>query len=65
MEQAWLQAWEDLTQDQIQRWIERIQVLIEEIKRLDGGNEYPEGRKYFNRSFAELRIKGKLSKIYI
>jgi hypothetical protein len=66
MESAWLKAWEELSQDQIQRWIERIPVYIQEIIRLEGGNEYKEGRKYFKRSFAGLRVKGKLSKhIYL
>ena len=63
MEQAWLKAWnEELSQEQIQRWIERIPIHIQEIIALEGGNEYEEGRKYFKRSFAGLRVKGKLSK---
>ena len=37
LEEAWLQAWEDLCQDQIRRWIERIPVRIEEIIRLERG----------------------------
>jgi hypothetical protein len=66
MEQAWLNAWNDLSQDQIQRWIERIPVHIQEIIRLEGGNEYKEGRQYFKRSFVGRRIKGILSKhIYL
>jgi len=61
MEQAWLRTWEELPQDQIQRWIERIPVHIEEIIRLGGGNGYEEGRKYFKRSFPGRRLKGILS----
>jgi hypothetical protein len=62
MEEAWLNAWKDLSQDQIQRWIERIPIHIQEIIRLEGGNEYKEGRKYFKKSFVGRRIKGILSK---
>ena len=66
MEQAWLNTWKELSQDQIQQWIERIPVHIKEIIRLKGGNEYHEGRQYFKRSFIGRRIKGILSKhIYL
>mgnify|MGYP001068972749 CR=1 FL=1 len=41
---AWHQAWEDLPQERIQEWIERLPRHIEEIIRLEGGNEYREGR---------------------
>jgi transposase len=61
MEKAWRQAWSDLSQSQIQAWIERIPRHIEEIIRLKGGNEYPEGRKAFKRDQAGTRLKGKLS----
>jgi transposase len=44
MERAWLSAWEELSQSQIQEWIERIPVYIKEIIRLERGNEYTEGR---------------------
>jgi hypothetical protein len=40
MEQAWLNAWKELPQSQIQQWIERIPIHIKEIIRLEGGNEY-------------------------
>ena len=42
---AWLKCWnEDLTQDRIQKWIERLPRHIQEIIALQGGNEYREGR---------------------
>lgn len=62
MEKAWLQAWEDLPQEQIQRWIEGIPHHIQEIIRLEGGNEYKEGVQDYKRSWAGLRVKGQLSK---
>lgn len=40
----WQQAWDELPQEEIQRWIERIPRHVEEIIRLEGGNEYVEGR---------------------
>jgi transposase len=43
---AWRTAWEDLPQERIQQWIERIPRHIQEIIRLEGGNEYREGREY-------------------
>jgi hypothetical protein len=61
-EKAWVQAWSALPQSQIQAWIERIPRHIQEIIRLKGGNEYPEGRKAFKRDQAGARRKGKLSK---
>lgn len=42
--EAWEKAWERLPQHRIQAWIERIPFHIQEIIRLEGGNEYPEGR---------------------
>jgi hypothetical protein len=62
MEKAWVQAWSDLPQSQIQAWIERIPHHVQEIIRCKGGNEYEEGRKEFKRSWAGTRLKGKLSK---
>lgn len=40
----WYNAWEKLPQHRIQAWIERIPFHIQEIIRLEGGNEYAEGR---------------------
>jgi len=42
---AWKRAWNDLEQTQIQAWIERIMVHIQQIIQLEGGNEYKEGRR--------------------
>lgn len=42
---AWETAWKELTQEAIQSWIERIPRHIEEIIKLEGGNEYQEGRR--------------------
>jgi transposase len=42
---AWKQAWDELDQRQIQAWIERIPVHIQQIIELQGGNEYKEGRR--------------------
>lgn len=39
-------AQQDLPQERIQQWIERIPRRIQEIIRLEGGNEYREGREY-------------------
>uniref|UniRef100_A0A0B7JT00 Uncharacterized protein n=1 Tax=Bionectria ochroleuca TaxID=29856 RepID=A0A0B7JT00_BIOOC len=36
---AWKAAWDDLL------WIERIPRYIQEVIRLEGGNEYKEGRE--------------------
>ena len=44
MEFKWQEAWLGLEQKRIQAWIERIPRHIKEVIRLDGGNEYREGR---------------------
>jgi hypothetical protein len=54
-------AFMTLPQTQIQAWIERVPVHIQEIIALKGGNKYKEGRNTFKRSWKGLRIKGKLS----
>ncbi|RFU30387.1 hypothetical protein B7463_g5944, partial [Scytalidium lignicola] len=41
---AWEKCWKDLSQSQIQAWIERIPFHIQEIIRIEGGNDYKEGR---------------------
>ena len=59
----WLTAWNDLPQSQIQDWIKQIPHHIEEVIRLEGGNEYIEGRtEKDERSWKGKRLKGKLSK---
>jgi transposase len=42
---VWQKAWDDLPQEQIQAWIERIPVHVQKIIELEGGNEYKEGRR--------------------
>jgi hypothetical protein len=61
MEKRWLRAWKDLPQETIQAWVERIPHHIQEIIRLQGGNEYEEGIQGFKRSWKGDRVKGKLS----
>lgn len=43
---AWEACWEDLPQEKIQAWIERIPYHIKKIIELEGGNEYKEGRDH-------------------
>jgi hypothetical protein len=40
---VWQKAWNEMPQSIIQAWIERIPRHIEEVIRLEGGNEYREG----------------------
>jgi hypothetical protein len=42
-EQLWTRCWKDMSQARIRRWIERIPYHIQEIIRLEGGNDYKEG----------------------
>lgn len=42
--QKWEECWDDLPLEAIQRWIERIPRHVQEIIKLEGGNEYQEGR---------------------
>jgi hypothetical protein len=59
---AWLDAWEDLPQANIQHWIERLIHHIQVIITLEGGNEYKEGNSEKDtRSWKGKRLKGKLS----
>ena len=60
---VWIGTWEKLPQRRIQEWIERIPRHIQEVIRLEGGNEYVESRTdKDSRSFKGRYIKGKLSK---
>jgi len=43
LEKRWLECWEELDQERIRRWVDRIKIHIEEIIKLEGGNEYMEG----------------------
>jgi hypothetical protein len=42
---VWERCWKDLTQEQIQAWIERVPRHIQKIIQLEGENEYKEGRE--------------------
>jgi transposase len=60
--ESWERAWKDLPQSKIQAWIERIPRHIEEVIRLEGGNEYLESRTGEDRrSWKGMRLKGCLS----
>lgn len=60
--EAWYKAWGELPQEAIQQWIERLIRHIQEVIRLEGGNEYREGRENRDlRSWKGRRIKGQLS----
>ncbi|KMP07860.1 hypothetical protein CIHG_02829 [Coccidioides immitis H538.4] len=60
--EVWLQAWNELSQEKIQQWIEQIPHHIQEIIRLEGGNEYREGGYKGPREYKGQRLKGKISK---
>ena len=45
LKRAWVKCWEELPQDKIRAWIDRIPVYIEEIIACKGNNLYQEGRK--------------------
>jgi len=61
LQQAWKDAWRDLPQSEIQKWIEGIVRNIQEVIRLEGGNEYQEGRA-LKRSYRGRRKIGELFK---
>ena len=63
MKKARLQVWQDLPQEQIQQWIAAIPDHIQEIIRLEGGNEYKEGVQGFKGNQAGTRLKGILSSL--
>ena len=44
LKEAWIKSQENLPQETIQAWIERIPRHIQEVIRLEGGNKYKEGR---------------------
>jgi transposase len=44
LKKEWQECWENLSQEKIQAWIERIPLHIQRIIELEGGNEYKEGR---------------------
>lgn len=43
-EHVWTRAWKKLDQSRIQDWMSQIPRHIKEVTRLDGGNEYREGK---------------------
>jgi hypothetical protein len=53
LKEAWIQCWEDMPQEKIQAWIERIPRHIQEIIRLEGGNKYSKGG---NKGKEKLRV---------
>ena len=53
LKKAWVKCWNDMPQEKIQAWIERIPVHIQEIIKLKGGNEYREGR---NKGQEQVRV---------
>ncbi|KAJ1323004.1 hypothetical protein MN608_11858 [Microdochium nivale] len=61
-EEQWAACWRDLPQAQIQAWIERIPVHIQQILKLEGGNEYVEGRRIredlLTNSWGGRRLRG-------
>jgi transposase len=44
LKKEWIKYWEEMPQEKIQAWIERIIVYIKDVIRLEGGNKYKEGR---------------------
>jgi hypothetical protein len=42
---AWIKCWNEMPQEPIQAWIDRIPAYIEEIIACEGNNLYKEGRK--------------------
>ena len=60
-EKAWRKAWRELPQTEIQKWIQGIMRNIQEVLRLEGGNEYKEGRD-LRRGFHGRRKIGELFK---
>ena len=60
-ERRWKRAWRELPQERIQMWIEGVYNNVQEVLRLQGGNEYKEGRAATIRQYKGLRIKGILS----
>jgi hypothetical protein len=41
---AWIQCWDNMPQEKIQAWIERIPIHIQEVIKCDGNNLYKKGR---------------------
>ena len=45
LKKAWIKCWEEMPQEKIQAWIERIPIYIQEIIACKGDNLYIEGQK--------------------
>jgi hypothetical protein len=61
MERRWYKAWEDLPQETIQAWISWIPHHIQEVIRVQGGNDFDQGGPGFKRCWKGDRLKGHLS----
>jgi hypothetical protein len=60
--EAWIKAWDELPQERIQHWIQRLRRHIKEVIKNEGGNEYKEGREDRDvRSWKGKCLKGQLS----
>jgi hypothetical protein len=44
LKEEWIKCWKEISQECIQAWIEQIIEHVREVIRLNGGNEYCEGR---------------------
>ena len=53
LKEAWIKCWKEMPQERIQQWIERIIEHVQEVIRLEGGNEYCEGKL---KGKAKLRV---------
>jgi hypothetical protein len=43
MKEDWQDCWDDMSQERIQAWIRQIPIYVQEVIKLEGGNEYKEG----------------------
>ena len=60
-----MKEWRKLPQEMVRKWIEGVIHNIQEVIRLEGGNEYQEGRG-LRRSYRARRTVGQLFKhVYI
>jgi hypothetical protein len=44
LKKDWIECWDNMPQEKIQAWIERIPIHIQEVIKLEGGNEYKESK---------------------
>jgi hypothetical protein len=44
LKESWIRCWNEMPQTTIQAWIKRIMIYIQDVIRLEGRNEYKEGR---------------------